>query len=228
MPATRINTGKQTGLFVATIGSWNLRQTADGRYKVAAIDPVNGKANYSFGVKDGKIDTHIGLDCTKLAEEHPELFKSIEAYFKEAMMPTQSIDTDEADPYGDLALARRRKLTPEQNWKRGLLQMRRLEFEHAAVGASSIWESAVRMLWAGCFGTKIAEPDLDKARQWITQRKGSVDVKDLLRVEQDYYAGKFAPNSSTLLEQNLDTIAGANEFENVEEKKEVDPLDAFR
>lgn len=222
MGLTRMNSGKQTGLLVAQFGNWNLRQTADIRYKVAAIDPVNGKANYAFGVKDGRIDTHAGLDCTKLAQEHPELLKNIEEYFKAQLVIKEEPQSfEDADPYGDLAISRRQKLTPEQNWRRGLLLMRRMEFEHAAVHGAGIWESGIRMLWAAQFGTKILESDMEKARTWITHRKGAVNLKDLLNAEKDYYGGKFAPHSSVNLEAQLAMLAGALEFENVEEKYEA-------
>lgn len=228
MERTRTNSGKQTGLLIAKIGSWNLRQTDENRYKVAAIEAINGKANYSFGVKDGHIDTHVGLDCTKLAEERPELYKSIEEYLKSTVVSEEvTVEIEETDPYGDLAISRHRKLTPEQNWKRGLLNMRRIEFEHAAVKSASIWDSAIRMLWAGIFETKISDEDLQKAKQWVVQRNGSVDLKGLLQLEQDFYAGKFAPNSCVNLEAGLNSIVGATDYENVEEIPE-DPLDAFR
>lgn len=216
-----MNSGKQTGLLVAQFGNWNLRQTADIRYKVAAIDPVNGKANYAFGVKDGRLDTHAGLDCTKLAQEHPELLKNIEEYFKAQLVVKEEPQSfEDADPYGDLAISRRQKLTPEQNWRRGLLMMRRVEFEHAAVQGAGVWESAIRMLWAAQFGTKIQDSDMEKARIWITHRKGAVNLRDLLNAEKDYYGGKFAPHSSVNLEAQLDMLAGQLEFENVEETDE--------
>lgn len=219
MSASRTNAGKQTGLFIVELGNWTLRQTADGRYKVAARDPVNGKANYAFGIREGKLDTHMGLDATKLKDERPELHKAVEGYFRsltEQPLPME----EEADPYGDLAISRRRKLTPEQNWKRGLLQMRRLEFEHAAAKKESIWESAVRMLWAGVFKTRIPDDKAAEALLWITQRQGGVDLKMLLQVEQDYYSGRYAPNSSRALEEKLGMLAGANEFDNEEETED--------
>jgi hypothetical protein len=217
---TRTNSGKQTGLFLAQLGEWNLRQTSDGRYKVAAISTVTGKANYVFGVKENRIDTHAGMDCSKLYQDRIELYKAVEEYFKAQAAPKTIDATEDEDPYGDIALSRNHKLSPEQNWRRGLLQMRRIEFERAAVQSDGTWPSAVRMLWAAMFGTKITDADLDKALVWITHRKGGVDLKELLRVEREYYAGKFAPHSSVNLEAQLDLLAGANEFENLEEDKD--------
>lgn len=215
---TRTNSGKQTGLLIAQLGNWNLRQTSDTRYKVAAIDAVNGKANYAFGVKDGRLDTHAGLDCTKLGQDHPELLKTIEEYFKAQSTPAEIKPEEDADPYGDLAISRRQKLSPEQNWRRGLLQMRRLEFEHAAVQAKGTWEAAIRMLWKGVFDAVIPQEALEKAQIWVTHRKGAVDLSALLNAEKAYYSGKFAPHSSINLEAQLDMLAGAMEFENVEEE----------
>lgn len=215
---TRTNHGKQTGLFVAELGNWMLRQTGADRYKLAANAPVNGKANYAFGVKETRIDTHAGLDVTKLRDERPDLYKAVEAYFKDAGKPA-SVE-EESDPYGDLAISRKRKLIPEQNWRRGLLQMRRIEFEHVAAQKSSIWESGVRMLWAGIFKTRITDKEAEKALHWITQRRGYVDLNMLLQIEQEYYAGKYGPHSSTRLEERLEGLAGANDFDNEEETED--------
>lgn len=244
MTATRLNAGKQNGTFLAQLGAWNLLQTADGRYKVASIALINGKANYAFGVRaDGRLDTHLGLDCAKLSQDRPDLFKACEAYFKEKLEADKPKD-EETDPYGDLAMSRRRKLTPEQNWCRGLLQMRRIEFEHAAAKRDSVWESGVRMLWAGVFGTKIADNDLQTALHWITQRQGEVDLPALLQLEQDYYAGKFQERPCERLAEALDRQPGSSDYENVEETNagsngqeaqslgadntEADPFSAFR
>lgn len=225
MKSARANRGKPTGMWLAQLGAWNLYQTAEGRYKVSAIDPVNGKANYAFAVREGRIDTHAALDSTKLKMERPELRASIEEYFKTAEVipssaapsPAAVPQSDEADPYGDLAISRNRKLTPDQNWKRGLLQMRRIEFEHAAAKKPSIWESGIRMLWAGIYGTKIPDSEADRALGWVVQRQGGVDLGILLAAEQEFYAGKYAPQSCATLEAQLDMLAGSNEFQNEEE-----------
>ncbi len=220
MAVTRINKGKPAGLFVAEIGGWNLAQTADGRYKVYSREPVNGKANYAFGVKEGAIDSHVGLDCTKLKEERPELYGSLVKFFKAQMAPPpdRAQAEEEADLYGDLALSRRHKLTSEQNWRRTLLQFRRIELEHAAAQKEGIWESAVRMTWAVLFGTKISETEEQRALHWIKQRAGTVNLGMLMQIETDYYAGRFAPNSSLTLEAQLDLLTNNNsDFDNVEE-----------
>lgn len=209
-----MNAGKQTGLFLAELGSWNLRQTAGGRYKVASISPTNGKANYAFGIKDGHIDFAAAMDAYKLRDERPELMRSIEAHFKGDEIIAEA--KEEADPYGDQALNQRRKLSPEQNWRRGLLNMRRIEMEHAATKRESVWESGVRMLWAGVFKTKITGEDLGKTLTWITQRQGGVDLAELLRVERDYYDGKYVPQPSSTLEAQLDLLGGNLGFDNEE------------
>lgn len=213
----RTNRGKPSGQYLAQLGNWNLYQTADGKYKVCAVDPVNGKANYSFAVDGQKIDTHAALDSKKLKDERPELYATIESYFKTAEVVPSSASSDQqeasddGDPYGDLALSRRRKLTTQQNWKRGLLQMRRVDLEHLAVKKASIWESAIRMLYAGVFGAKIDDATAQQAFAWVTQHQGKVDLGVLLQIERDYYAGKYAPNSCATLESQLDLLAGRSE-----------------
>lgn len=215
---TRLNKGKPEGTFLAQLGTWALYETAEGFCKVAAITPVNGKANFSFGVRDGRIDTHKGRDCTLLKQTYPELYKSVETYLKDTSAPIEPISMQaEIDPYGDLALGKKRRLTPEQHWKRGLLNMRRLDFEHAAVHRDSMWESAVRMLWAGVFGTKITEEDCQASLRWITDRQGAVDVKDLLRLEQAYYNPGSETRPSEKLEAGLNELT-RNDFENMEEE----------
>jgi hypothetical protein len=201
----RMNKGKPSGTFIAQIGNWNLYQTADSRYKVAAIDPVNGKANYTFNVSNGKVATD--LDHSHLSEARPELLESINAYFK-SLQPV--VVSDESDPYGDLALQRKRKLTPEQNWRRGLLQLKRIELEHTAAKQESIMESAVRMLWIGVFKEKISDAEMEKALTWIRAHGSIVDLKSLLQVEQDFYAGKYAPHSCATLEAQFELIGGTD------------------
>lgn len=221
MSAQRTNKGIPAGLFLAEIGAWNLCQTAETRMKVYARDPVNGKANYAFGIKNGAIDNHAALDAGKLRDERPELYKSIETYLKSQVeivvdAPMTSAE-EEADPYGDLALSRRRRLSPEQNWRRGLLQLRRTHIEHVAAKKGSIWESAVRLMYAAIFKARISDIDAQKAIHWITQRQGDVDLAKLLQIETEYYSGKYSPAASAMLEAQLDLLSNNNdEFENVE------------
>jgi hypothetical protein len=222
MSTTRTNKGKPTGEFLAEIGIWNLSKTGEGRYKLYARDPVNGKANYAFGVKNGAPDPHAALDFFKLREERPELLKSLEAYLAEEMSPiviaAAAKEEEEQDPYGDLALQRRRKLTPEQEWKRALLHMRRVALEAAAAKKDTIWESGVRMSYAAIFGQKISDADVVKAIHWITQRQAEIDLKSLLQILTDYYAGKFGPRKCVVLAEQLDLLANnMTEFNNEEE-----------
>lgn len=211
----RTNKGKPSGQYIGEVGHWKIYQVGDDRYKLCASEPVNGKANYGFAIDGGTFDTHAGLDIAKLRQERPELYESVEKFFKgSAVIPSAAPaaqPTDDADPYGDLALSRRRTLTPEQNWKRGLLHMRRIEMEHMAAKKESVWESAVRMLWAGAFKTKIDDTTAQQALAWITQHQGGVNLSTLLQIEQDYYAGKYAPNSCATLEAQLDLLAGNDE-----------------
>lgn len=212
----RTNKGKPQGMFLAELGAWSLYQTADGRYKVAANTPTNGKANYAFGVEGPQIDTHAGLDASKLRAERPELYKSIEKFLKSSdkeVIPSET-DTkaqDDADPYGDLAMSRRRLLTPEQQWRRALLSMRRIELEHTAANKETVWESGVRMAWAGIFKTRIEESDARAALAWITDHAEHVSLEAILQVEQEYYGGKLGPQSCQTLEAKLDLLAGKKE-----------------
>ena len=219
MSTTRTNKGIKAGLFLAELGAWNLSQTGEGRYKLYARDPVNGKANYAFGIKaDGAFDTHAGLDVAKLKDERPELFKTTADYFKAEAAPIVQVEEEEQDPYGDLALLRRRQLTPEQEWKRALLHMRRVALEAAAAKKDTIWEAGVRMSYAAIFKQKISDEDVVKAIHWITQRQAEVDLKSLLQILTEYYAGKFGPRKCVVLAEQLDLLANnMTEFNNEEE-----------
>jgi hypothetical protein len=217
----RLNRGIPSGTYLAELGNWKLYQTADGRYKVCAKDAVNGKANYAFAIDGQKIDSHAALDSAKLRNERPELYAVIEDHFRTAeVIPSASNEPtqqeDEGDPYGDLAITRKRRLSPDQEWKRGLLQMRRIEMEHLAARKATTWESAVRMMWAGIFKSKIPDTVAEKAIDWITQHQGEVSLGVLLQIEQDYYAGKYAPNSCATLEAQLDMLAGTNNEDETE------------
>lgn len=209
----KINKGKPSGQYLGAIGSWHIYQTQADRYKLCAVDGVTGKANYMFAILDGKVDTHVGLDASKLKADHPELLKEVNKFFTQtppAATESLAAPIDEADPFGDLALSRKRKLTPEQQWKRGLLQLRRIELEHAAAQKESVWDSAIRMMWAGIFKTRIEDVVARQALCYV-QQHGTVSLDDLLQVEQEYYAGKYAPASCSTLEARLDLLAGNNE-----------------
>lgn len=236
----RTTAGHQTGVLLGTLGTWNIRQTGDDRYKVASIEPVNGKANYAFAVaKSGLLDGHIGLDAGLLRKERPALAKAVEAFFvqrvvlanePEPSMSSAPENLDEADPYGDLAISRKQRTTPAQEWKRGLLYMRRVEFEHAAVKRKGIWEAGVRMLWAGVFKTKISDEDAAAAIEWITKHPATIDLQELLVIEREYYSHKHRPHNSEWLSSQLDglSINDGIEFDNLEETNGPGPNEGER
>lgn len=205
----RQNRGKPAGQYIGQVeGGWTLYCTGEGRYKICSIEPISGKANYTFIVSDLLIDMHGGLDAGKLRSERPEIFEATELFLRSG---SAAAATDESDKYGDLALSRRRKLTPFQLWHRGLLQMRRIELEHTAAHKNSMWESGIRMLWAGIFKTRITEDEVKRQVKYITSHDKKVNLDLLLAAEQQFYSQKYAPNSCATLAAQLDTIGGTPE-----------------
>lgn len=223
----RLKAGNQTGVLIATLGTWNLRKTGEDRYKLASIDAITGKANYAFAVKNGKVDSHHSLDSVKLKQERPELFKSVEDYFTGRLGSTAPEEKEEEyDPYGQLARRRKQNLTPQQEWRRGLLHMRRQHLERAAEGKDSTWAAGVRALWWGNFKEKISDEDALAAIAYITQMTAKVNIDELLAMEREFYSGKFGPNGLAVLEDRLNQLANnVTEFENEEE---TDPFANFR
>jgi hypothetical protein len=96
------------------------RGTEDGhdRLKLCAITEVEGKANYSISLKDGKVGTDS--DGGKLKRERPELAAAVAAY-RSAGEVISTPDTSE-DPYGDVT--KDQNLTVNQLWNRFLLSQR--------------------------------------------------------------------------------------------------------
>lgn len=209
----RLNKGKPAGDFIGlVIPNWTLYQTGDKTYKVCATEAVEGKANYSFGVSTDKIDSHLGLDYQALKMQRPDLFDAINAMLKTAQaLKPAATEEDDGDPYGDIAMTRRRKLSKEQQFKRGMLLFRRVCLELATRNQATDWEVPVRMLHKGIFKETIEATALGRALAWISARSGPVSLELLLQVEQDYYEGKYAPNSSATLEGQLAMIAGGIE-----------------
>lgn len=208
----RLNKGITSGKYLGRANDeWAIYQTQKDRYKVCSLQPIAGKANYSFEINKGRrIDTHAKLDAHLLKNERAELYDAIERFFAQWIPEQETFDeTTDADPYGDLALGRKQALNTDQNWKRGLLNMRRIELEHAALKHDvRTWETGVRMLHAGVYKTKISDADLKKAVAYIERRAGPINLDALLGVEQDLYAGKYRPNSCATLEVQLDLLAG--------------------
>ncbi len=206
----RVNKGKPTGQYIGQVeGGWTLYNIGDSRYKICAVEPLTGKANYTFVVTDKKIDKHGGLDAMKLKKERADVYDAVNAFLDGT--DTTNFATDEADRFGDLALSRRRKLTNWQIFHRGILSMRRIELEHAAAQKKSVWDSAVRLLWAGIFKTKITDNEAARQVTYITKRAGAVNLELLLTAEQQFYTNKYAPHSCATLAAQLDTIAGEPE-----------------
>lgn len=212
---SRLHKGIPAGTFLGEVlAGWNLYKLSESKFKLCVSEPVaSGKANYTFGMTSGKIDSHLGLDGSKLRTERADLAEAAEKFILERVAAPEA-KNDQADPFGDHAISRKHKLRPEQQWKRELLAYRRKELEWAAIGAlvpGTIvpnWTPGVRMLFTGCFKEKITADQLVKALAYITGRDGAINLEALLKVEQDYYEGKYAPDPCSQLELQLDIIAG--------------------
>lgn len=208
----KLNSGRPEGLKIATIGDWDLYKTQNG-FKVCASAPIEGKANFSFGGKENKIDRAAAMDAKKLRSDRPVLYQEIEQYFLEHNTCPK---TESTDPYGDVAISQKQLLQPEQQWKRELLRMRRIELEYAAVKGQGMWEAGIRMAHAGIFKEKIGEGELQKALAYITKRTGPISLEALLEVERDYYDERYRPHSCETLDAQLNMLAGdGGEFEDL-------------
>ncbi len=210
----KLSYGRPDGERIVIIGDWDLRKTEMG-FKVCAVNPVDGKANYSFGGKDNRIDKSAGKDAKKLRDDHPILCQDIDKYFQEHNVCPGKPD-DNSDPFGDIAMSQRLPLQPDQQWRRGLLQMRRQELEHVALGTKSIWEAGIRMLHAGVFKEKISDSELQKSMAYVQKRSGAVSAEALLEVIREYYAGKYKPHACETLDAQMNMLAGdGGEFEDL-------------
>ena len=210
----RQNKGIPSGEYAGAVGDWNLYKIADARYKICAATPVSGKANYTFAVSNSSIDASKAMDAAKLRAERPDLYEQIESFFQGDSTISLDAKSDPSDLFGDHALGRKRKLTPEQQWKRGLLNMRLLDLQYAAVrvlepaSTTPTWATGVRFLFNGCFKAKISLDAMNAAIAYVTDRTGNINLEALARVGQDYYAGKYAPDHCSQLEIQLDILAG--------------------
>lgn len=202
----RKNKGTHEGKYLGTVlENWSIYETAKG-YRAASIAPIVGKANYSFAIAAGKIDKMTNMDAYKLQADRPELYAAIEVFFTGA-----PVHPSAEDEFGDLALSQGKsydQLTPVQQWKRALLDMRKYELYWAAKNDQGVWDAGIRMTYSGIFKFKIDDATYATAMQYITKRDGSVDVEALLSVVRNYHDGKYRPSSCATLEAQFDLIAG--------------------
>lgn len=209
----RHNKGKPTGTHVADIDGWALYCTEQNRYKLCSKEPTNGKANYGFGANDEGIDSSAGLDCAKLRVERPTLFRRVNTFLKKNTEPIEVPPTQdgEADPYGDLAINRRKKLAPQQVWRREILTWRRVELFRTALKKFSTWEAVIRGTYPAIFQEKISDELVHEVLDHITNHAADISLETLLHVLTEYHAGKYAPTSCATLEAQFDMLAGTQE-----------------
>lgn len=199
------NKGNHEGKYIGGVldNSWAVYETATG-FRASSVATTLGKANYTFGIKEGKIDKHAGMDAGKLQEQRPELYEAIETLFNS---PDFRPVADPSDEFGDIAWSQRKPFSPMQEWKRALLYMRMFELEHAAKGGSGAWDAGIRMSYSAIFKFKIDDDTYAKAMHYITNH-GDVELQTLLAVLRDFYDGKYRPNSCATLDTQFNLIAG--------------------
>lgn len=131
------------------------------RWKLAASagTTVLGTANYTLNVKGNQLFTND--DGSKLRADRPALFTLVEQIAAGQPLPSDTLQTEEADAFGDMAISRGYKLTQLQMWNRALLNMRVYELHWECrpdkddlppgVVRASSWEQGVRQSWFGIF-----------------------------------------------------------------------------
>lgn len=205
----RKNKGNLAGTYVGTVldGHWNIYQTATG-YRVSSVSAITGKANYSFGIKSGKFDTHSAADTYKLKEDHPEIYEAVEKFFE---TPGNTVTAVDGDPFGDYQ--DKKPLSAIHHWNRMLLYMRMNELENYALGRPSPgMDAGIRMTYSGIFKFKINEEEYNRAQAYITGHAAEIDLQTLLSVLRDFFDGKYRPTSHATLEAQFNMLGGsANE-----------------
>ncbi len=193
------------------LDNWRVYQVANG-YRVSAVEPTPGRANYTFGVVNGHIDKHANKDAPKIKADRPELYAAIEAFFG-GTTAAAAAGPDNGDPYGDYALTQHNPRTPEQSWRRSLLNMRVTEALYIAQKRTEPrdWEPGVRGFYSGIFGRPIDAQTLRDALEYI-RCKGDVDLGALLEAKRAYYANQTA-NRSEVLESQLDLLSEGDDPE---------------
>lgn len=200
---------------------WSLWQIED-RFKLVGTTPIEGKANLWFGVKDGSIDLSAGMDAGIVKQQRPELYTLVNEFLGGSSAPASLAEDD--DKYGDFARTRNKPLTQNQEYNRGVLNMRRAELEWAAKPGTPPrdWDIGARMLWAGVYKSKISDTELARVMAFILRRGKTVSLEALLQVERDFYSKKYAPKSFATLEAQLDLVAGEPDPTALQEVKQYD------
>lgn len=203
----RKNRGTLNGKFIGDVfEGWAVFQTDKG-YRVSSKGPVAGKANYSFAITDKRtIDRGRNLDASTLLAERPELYAAIEQYFSGPAGPI--VHPTANDEYGDLAESQRRPLTPDQQWKQALLQMRKNSLIARAMKQVSVFEAGIRMHYAGIYRFKIDDTTLKLAMNYVNGGAQDINLEALLTAIRAYHQGQYKPAPLATLDQQFDLIAG--------------------
>jgi hypothetical protein len=190
---------------------WQLCRLEE-RWKVYALDTTAGGANYGFRVKDRAIDTHANVDAKKMQRERPALYASIEKFLRTYISKNDPLP-DIGDVYGDIALSRKQKLTPDQQWRRGLLLLRLRDLELLAkLERHGVWEACIDMLHQGVYKTNITARARTTALSFVTSSNAPrVNLEALTQVEQDYYSGAYHPQACAELQGQLDMLTESAE-----------------
>jgi len=188
-------------VFKAIGTDWTLYKIDEEQYKLVANQPVEGKANYTLAIVDGRMarrnDEHI------LRATRPGLHHDVEV----ALGAPESLPGD--DKYGDIAIRSGKALTDEQKWNRHLVNIRRIWLENRAKPEPTDLdiELAIAARYVPIFG-KIPTPKfIDEVKAYIF-RGDKPDEAALQAVERAYYDGQYAPNHMEQLELQFDIITG--------------------
>lgn len=203
----RQNKGNHEGTIIGGVldNTWSIYRAAKG-YRVSVVGTTSGKANYTFAMKDSKIDRHVNIDASKLAEERPELYEAIERFFSNSDPKI----ADEGDEFGDLARNAGKQLTPMQQWRRALLMIRKHELDQLARqnNPNPCREDAIRMNYYGIFRFKIDDDTLAAAMHYITNHASTLELQTYMAVITDFYGGKYRPKPFANLDVQFNMIAG--------------------
>lgn len=198
---------------------WRLCRLEE-KWKVYSLDVVAGSANYGFRVKNREIDKNANIDARALKLERPAVYTSIERFLR-TYVSKHDPDPDIGDVYGDIAISRKQKLTPDQLWRRGLLLLRLRDLEILAkLERHGIWEPCIEYLHQGVYKSNITAKAKAAALSFVTSDNAPrISQEALTQVEQDYYSGAYNPQACAELQGQLDMLT-----EPVAE--EVEPLTA--
>jgi len=190
--------------FKAVGTDWTLyRLPQDGRFKLVANQPVEGHANYTLEIVNGKIKS-LG-DGPRLRKRGGMLFEDVER----AMEGVETV-AEERDPYGDLLVARHDcRFSPEQKWERNrvLIRISYIEsclFQGGPPPRALLLEN-IATYYEPLFESSVPTKILEDAVQFAT--KGVIPPADVfVQLMRDYHDGKFRPRSMATLVTHLDIL----------------------